>query len=182
MRSIINCSQFLQTENFMAKITLGGKPANTIGELPTVGKTVTFSKLLKNDMTEVSSESYAGKTKVLSIFPSVDTGVCAASIRRFNKEAAQLKNTVVLNISMDLPFANGRFCGSEGITNCETLSAFRSDFGKEMGLVISDTAFTGLLARAVLVLSPDNKVIHSELVSEIGTEPNYDAALKNLKQ
>lgn len=166
----------------MAKITLGGKPANTIGELPELGKTVMFSKLLKNDMTEVSSATYAGKMKVLSFFPSVDTGVCAASIRRFNKEAAQLKNTVVLNISMDLPFANGRFCGAEGITNCETLSAFRSDFGKELGLVIKDTAFTGLLARAVLVLSPDNKVIHSELVSEIGSEPNYDSALKHLKQ
>ena len=90
----------------MANITLGGKPANTSGDLPTIGKTVTFSSLLKNDLTEVSSENYAGKIKVLSIFPSVDTGVCAASIRRFNKEAAQLKNTVVLNISMDLPFAN----------------------------------------------------------------------------
>ena len=166
----------------MAKITLGGKPANTIGELPGHGKTVLFSKLVRNDMTEVSSENYAGKIKVLSIFPSVDTGVCATSIRRFNKEAAQLKNTVVLNISMDLPFANGRFCGAEGITNCETLSAFRSDFGQEMGLVIKDTAFTGLLARAVLVLSADNKVIHSELVSEIGSEPNYEAALMHLKQ
>ena len=165
----------------MAKITLGGKPANTSGELPALGKIVTFSNLLKNDLTVVSSENYAGKAKVLSIFPSVDTGVCAASIRRFNKEATQLKNTVVLNISMDLPFANGRFCGSEGITNSETLSAFRSDFGKEMGLILKDTAFTGLLARAVLVLSPDNKVIHSELVNEIGSEPDYDAALRNLK-
>ncbi len=166
----------------MAKITLGGQPANTIGELPQLGQKVMFSKLLRNDLTEVSNETYAGKIKVLSIFPSVDTGVCATSIRRFNKEAAQLKNTVVLNVSMDLPFANGRFCGSEGITNCETLSAFRSAFGKETGLLMTDSAFAGLLARAVLVLSADNTVIHSELVAEIGSEPNYEVALKQLKQ
>ena len=166
----------------MAHITLGGSPANTAGELPKIGQTFSFSKLVRNDLSEVSSETYSGKMKVLSIFPSIDTGVCAASVKRFNKEATQFKNTVVLNVSVDLPFANARFCGAEGIANCETLSAFRSSFGKDLGLVITDTAFIGLLARAVVVLSADNKIIHTELVTEVGHEPNYEAALKHLKQ
>ena len=165
----------------MAKITLGGSPANTSGEMPGIGQTFSFSKLVRNDLSEVSSDTYAGKLKVLSIFPSIDTGVCATSVKRFNKEATRFKNTVVLNISVDLPFANARFCGAEGIANCEILSAFRSSFGKDLGLVITDTAFIGLLARAVMVLSADNKIIHSELVSEVGKEPNYEAALKHLQ-
>ncbi len=166
----------------MAKITLGGSPANTTGEIPGIGQTFTFSKLVRNDLSQVSSDTYAGKTKVLSIFPSVDTGVCATSVKRFNKEASKLKNTVVLNISVDLPFSNAKFCAAEGIANCETLSAFRSSFGKDLGLVITDSAFVGLLARAVIVLSADNKIIYTELVSEIGNEPNYEAALKHLQQ
>ena len=165
----------------MAKITLGGSPANTAGEMPGIGQTFSFSKLVRNDLSEVSSDTYAGKLKVLSIFPSIDTGVCAASVKRFNQEATKFKNTVVLNISVDLPFANARFCGAEGIANCETLSAFRSNFGKDLGLVITDTAFIGLLARAVILLSVDNKIMHTELVSEVGKEPNYEAALKHLQ-
>ncbi len=165
----------------MPKFTFKGQPASTVSDLPKIGQTVSFSKLVKNDLSEVSIESYAGKTKVLSIFPSIDTGICAASVRRFNKEAAQLKNTVILNLSADLPFANARFCGAEGIANCETLSTFRSNFGKEWGLEVADTPLAGLLARAVIVLSPDNKVIYSELVAELTKEPNYDAALKAIR-
>ncbi len=163
----------------MSKILFNGNAANTNGELPKIGQVVQFDKLVKNDLSEVSLASYAGKTKVLSIFPSIDTGVCATSVRKFNKEATDLKNTVVLNISLDLPFANSRFCSAEGILNCETLSAFRSSFGKDWGLVLTDSPLSGLLARAVIVLSPDNKVIYSELVSDIVKEPNYSAALKS---
>lgn len=165
----------------MSKISFKGNPANTVGELPKVGQTVTFSKLVKNDLSEVNSESYAGKIKVLSIFPSIDTGVCASSVRRFNKDAAGLKNTVVLNVSADLPFANARFCGAEGISNCETLSTFKSNFGKDWGVSIADTPLAGLLARAVVILSPENKVLYTELVPEIGQEPNYEAALKFIR-
>ena len=165
----------------MSKIFFKGQPVNTMGELPQVGQTVSFSKLIKNDLSEVSIGSYAGKTKILSLFPSIDTGVCAISVHKFNKEAAQLKNTVVLNISLDLPFANSRFCGAEGISNCETLSAFRSSLGQEWGLILQDSPLVGLFARAVIVLSPDNKVIYSELVSEITHEPNYEAALKSVQ-
>ncbi len=164
----------------MATLALKGTPAHTVGDLPKVGQTMTFKSLIRNDLSEVSTETYAGKNKVLNIFPSIDTGVCAASVRTFNKEAANLKNTVVLNVSMDLPFANARFCGAEGIKNCETLSAFRSQFGKDAGLVLADTALTGLLARAVIILSPDNKVLYTELVPDIVQEPNYAAALKAL--
>lgn len=162
----------------MSTTMFKGQPAHTVGTIPFVGQKVTFSKLVKNDLSEVTAENYAGKYKVLNIFPSIDTGVCAASVRRFNKEAAGLKNTMVLCISQDLPFANARFCGAEGIANCEVLSAFRSNFGKEWGLTLADTVLSGLLARAVIVLSPDDKILYTELVSDITHEPNYEAALK----
>lgn len=165
----------------MAQITFKGQPVQTIGDLPKVGTTVSFSNLVKNDLTNVTLDSYAGKYKVISIFPSIDTGVCAASVRRFNQEASGLKNSVVLNVSADLPFANGRFCGAEGIKNCDTLSTFRSHFGKEWGVQITDSIFAGLLARAIVVVSPENKVIYTELVPEIAQEPNYEAALKVLR-
>jgi thiol peroxidase len=162
----------------MAQTKFRGTAAHTAGDLPKVGQTAAFSKLVRNDLSEVSSQTYAGKTKVISVFPSIDTGVCATSVRKFNQEAANLKNTVVLNVSMDLPFANARFCGAEGISNCETLSAFRSHFPKEWGLQLTDTPLAGLLARAVFVISPDDKVIYQELVADITQEPNYAAALK----
>ena len=162
----------------MSNIAFKGQPAHTVGELPPVGQTVKFSKLVKTDLSEVSEATYTGKYKILNIFPSIDTGVCAASVRRFNVEAASLKNSVVLCVSQDLPFANSRFCGAEGIANCDVLSAFRSDFGKSWGLEIADTVLAGLLARAVVVLSPDNKVLYTELVADITSEPNYEAALK----
>ncbi len=162
----------------MSKISFKGEPANTIGNSPEVGQAVSFSKLVRNNLSEVSIEAFAGKIKVFNIFPSIDTGVCAASVRRFNKEASALKNTVVLNVSADLPFANSRFCGAEGIANCETLSTFRSGFAKDWGLQLADSPLAGLLARAVVVASPDNKVLYCELVSELTQEPNYEAALK----
>ena len=165
----------------MANITFKGNPAHTSGELPKVGAKAPGFKLVKTDLSEASLETYAGKNKVLNIFPSVDTGVCATSVRKFNVEAAKTPNTVVLNISMDLPFAQKRFCGAEGITNAESLSAFRSSFGKDYGLLMSDTPLMGLCSRAVVVLSADDKVLYTEQVAEIGTEPNYEAALKTVR-
>ena len=164
----------------MATITLKGNAVHTSGTLPAVRSTAPNFKLVRNDLSEVSLENFAGKFKVLNIFPSVDTGTCAASVRNFNKEAANLKNAVVLNISADLPFAQARFCGAEGIKNCETLSSFRANFGKEWGLAIQDSPLAGLLSRAVVVLSPDNKVLYTEQVGEIVDEPNYAAALKSI--
>lgn len=162
----------------MAQTAFKGNPVQTVGALPKVGDKVQFSNLVRGDLSPASSFDYKGKYKVLNIFPSIDTGVCAASVRRFNKEAASLKNTVVLNISVDLPFAMSRFCGAEGIQNCESLSAFRSDLGKNWGLTLSESPLAGLLARSVIVLSPDDQVLHVELVSDIVNEPNYEAATK----
>jgi thiol peroxidase len=162
----------------MSNIKFKGNPAHTSGELPKVGAKAPAFKLVKLDLSEASLETYAGKTKVLNIFPSIDTGTCAMSVRKFNAEAAKLPNTVVLNISMDLPFAQKRFCGAEGITNAETLSAFRSSFGKDYGLLMSDTPLAGLFSRAVVVLGADDNVLYTEQVPEIGQEPNYEAALK----
>jgi thioredoxin-dependent peroxiredoxin len=164
----------------MAQLKFKGTPAQTVGELPKKGQNFNFSNLVKTDLSVVSSENYLGKKKVLNIFPSVDTGVCATSVRKFNEKAADLKNTAVLNISADLPFALGRFCGAEGIKNCDALSGFRSDFGKESGLSLKDTPLAGLYARSVIVLSEDNKVLYTELVPDITQEPNYDAALAAL--
>ncbi len=165
----------------MAQVTFKGQPVQTNGELPHIGQTVSFSHMVKNDLSEVNLSNYTDKYKVLNIFPSIDTGVCANSVRKFNQEAAGLKNTVVLNISVDLPFAQSRFCGAEGIKNCESLSSFRSDFGQKWGLVLNESPLAGLLARAVFVISPDNKVLYTELVSEIASEPNYSAALGTVR-
>ncbi len=115
----------------MASILFRGNPANTTGELPKQGQIAAFSKLVKSDLSEVTNETYKGKIKILNIFPSIDTGTCAASVRRFNKEASELKNTIVLKVSADLPFAQSRFCGTEGISNCESLTGFRSNFGTD---------------------------------------------------
>lgn len=164
----------------MASLSFKGTPANTIGNLPTVGQKVSFTKLVKGDLSEATNTTYAGKRKVLNIFPSIDTGTCAASVRQFNKLATDMKNTVVLNISLDLPFAQARFCGAEGIKNCDSLSGFKSTFGTDWGLTLTDSPIAGLYARAVIVLSEDDKVLHVELVSDIVNEPNYEAALKSL--
>ncbi|WP_409479463.1 thiol peroxidase [Pseudobdellovibrio sp. HCB154] len=164
----------------MASLKFRGNPANTNGNLPTVGQKVTFSKLVKSDLSEATNSTYSGKRKVLNIFPSIDTGTCAASVRQFNKLASDMRNTVVLNVSLDLPFAQSRFCGAEGIKNCESLSGFKSSFGTDWGLSLTDSPLAGLYARAVVVLSEDDKVLHTELVGDIVDEPNYEAALKAL--
>lgn len=164
----------------MANITLKGGAVHTSGELPSKGSVAKDFKLVKGDLSEATLDTYKGKTKVFNIFPSVDTGTCAASVRRFNQEAAKLNNTVVLNVSADLPFAQARFCGAEGIKNVEMLSSFRSPFGKDWGLTITDSPLAGLLSRAVVVLSPDNKVLYTEQVGEIVNEPNYQAALGSI--
>lgn len=164
----------------MASLKFRGNPANTNGNLPTVGQKVTFSKLVKSDLSEATNSTYTGKRKVLNIFPSIDTGTCAASVRQFNKLASDMRNTVVLNVSLDLPFAQSRFCGAEGIKNCESLSGFKSSFGTDWGLSLTDSPLAGLYARAVVVLSEDDKVLHTELVGDIVDEPNYEAALKAL--
>ncbi|MDI1430697.1 thiol peroxidase [Polyangium sorediatum] len=159
----------------MATITLKGNPIHTSGELPKQGSAVPDFQLLRGDLARASLATFSGK-KILNIFPSIDTPVCAISVRKFN-EFASKKGVTVLNISEDLPFAQKRFCGAEGLANVETLSAFRSSFSKDYGLEITDGPLAGLAARAVLVLDGDNKVLHAELVPEIAQEPNYDAAL-----
>jgi thiol peroxidase len=164
----------------MANIKFKGNPAQTSGNLPANGSTAPSFELVKNDLSTATLDAYAGKNKVLNIFPSVDTGVCAASVRKFNVEASKLPNTVVLNISQDLPFAQKRFCAAEGISNVETLSAFRSKFADDYGLRLKDTPLAGLCSRAVVILSPDNKVLYTEQVADITSEPNYEAAIKSL--
>ena len=138
-------------------------------------------ELVGADLGEVTSASLAGRRVVVSIFPSVDTGVCAASVRNFNKEAAGLDNTIVVNVSHDLPFALGRFCAAEGIENVITTSAFRSSFGQDFGVTMTDGPLEALLARAVVVVNPAGEVVYTELVPEITNEPNYEAALAAVK-
>ena len=163
----------------MAQTKLGPNPANTIGDLPSVNSSATAFVLTSNDMKDVSLQDFVGKNVVLNIFPSVDTGVCAASVREFNKRVASLDNTVILCISKDLPFAQKRFCGAEGIDKVITLSDFRSrGFGKSYGVELTDSGFAGLFARSVIVIDPTGKVKYTELVPQIGDEPNYEAALK----
>jgi thioredoxin-dependent peroxiredoxin len=165
----------------MANINFKDYPAHTSGELPKVGAKAPNFNLVKNDLSQASLESFAGKNKILNIFPSIDTGVCASSVRKFNAESFKAPNTVVLNVSMDLPFAQKRFCGAEGITNVETLSGFRSSFGKDYGLIMIDTPLAGLYSRVVVVISPDDKVLYTEQVDEIGNEPSYEAALNSIR-
>ncbi len=158
---------------------LGTFEAHTIGELPSIGLAAPEFVLTGTDMKDVNSTQFVGKKVLLNIFPSVDTGVCAASIREFNKRAASLENTVVLCISKDLPMAQKRFCAAEGIDKVITLSDFRSrGFGKAYGVDLTDSGFAGLFARSVVVIDETGKVKYTELVPQIGQEPNYDAALK----
>ncbi|OYU79467.1 MAG: lipid hydroperoxide peroxidase [Flavobacterium sp. BFFFF1] len=165
----------------MASVTLGGNAVNTNGALPVAGAKAPNFQLVKDDLSTVSLEDFSGKQLVLNIFPSIDTGVCATSVRSFNEKAANLKDTVVLCISRDLPFAQKRFCGAENISNVMTLSDFRDGaFGKDYGVELVDSGFAGLHARAVVVVGTDGNVKYSELVPEIGNEPNYDSALNAL--
>lgn len=164
----------------MATVTLKGNPIHTNGDLPAVGSKAPAFSLVKTDLSEVTSESLAGKRVVLNIFPSVDTPTCATSVRTFNAEASKLDNTLVVCASQDLPFALNRFCGAEGLSNVVPASAFRSDFASSYGVKLVDSPLAGLTARAVVVLDTDGTVLHSELVSEVAQEPNYEAALKVL--
>tara|TARA_R110002050_G_scaffold300722_2_gene471969 strand:- start:114337 stop:114834 length:498 start_codon:yes stop_codon:yes gene_type:complete len=165
----------------MSKITLKGNPINTGGELPKVGSIAKDFKMVANDLSVKSLSDFKGKNLVLNIFPSIDTGTCAASVRNFNKAAANLENTSVLCISRDLPFAQSRFCGAEGIENVFMLSDFNTgQFGKDYGLNIVDGPLAGLNSRSVVILNPEGKVIYTEQVAETIEEPNYDAALASL--
>lgn len=164
----------------MAQITLKGNPFHTNGAIPRVGSTAPDFTLVASDLSDATLATYAGKKKVLNIFPSVDTGICALSVRRFNADAGGRDDTVVLNISADLPFAQGRFCGAEGIDNAISLSSFRSSFAQDYGLEIVDGPLAGLASRVVLVLDADNTVLHAEQVPEIAQEPDYAAALAAL--
>lgn len=165
----------------MATITLHGQPISTVGDLPEVGSDAPGFRLVNGRLQDVSLHEFAGKRKVLNIFPSIDTPTCATSVRKFNEKAASLRDAVVLCISTDLPFAQQRFCGAEGIDNVTTLSLMRDPgFGKDYGVRIDTGPMAGLTARAVVVLDEDNKVLHRELVSEVADEPDYDAALAAL--
>lgn len=163
----------------MAQITLRGNPINTVGELPAVGSPAPTFSLTGTDLGAVSSDQFGGKPVLLNIFPSVDTPVCATSVRTFNEKAAS-SGVTVLCVSKDLPFAQKRFCGAEGIENVTTASAFRDSFGEDFGITIADGPMAGLLGRAVIVIGADGNVAYSELVPEIGQEPDYEAALKAL--
>jgi thiol peroxidase len=164
----------------MAEVTLGGNPVHTVGELPEIGTKAPDFALTAGNLGEITRDELAGKKVVLNIFPSIDTPTCAASVRHFNESAANLDNTVVLCVSADLPFAQTRFCGAEGLTNVQTGSTFRSNFGQQYGVVLADGRLSGLLARAVVVLDETGTVVHTELVPEIANEPNYDNALSAL--
>jgi thiol peroxidase len=165
----------------MASITLGGNPIHTSGELPKVGSQAPDFKLVKNDLSIATLADFKGSKLVLNIFPSIDTGTCATSVRSFNAKASALENTKVLCISRDLPFAQKRFCGAEGLENVINLSDFKSgSFGKDYGLEITDGVLAGLHSRVVLVVDENGTVTYTQQVPEIADEPNYDAAIAAL--
>lgn len=164
----------------MASITLKGNSINTIGNLPAIGSTAAEFELVKNDLSRGKLSDYSGQL-ILNIFPSIDTGICASSVRKFNEEASKLENTTVLCISRDLPFAQARFCGAEGIENVEMLSDFvDGSFGKDYGLTFADGPLAGLNSRSIVILDGNKKVIYTEQVAETAEEPNYDDALAAL--
>ncbi|QQZ44615.1 thiol peroxidase [Pseudomonas sp. SK3(2021)] len=166
----------------MAQVTLKGNPVQVNGQLPQTGSKAPAFSLVGAGLADITLSSFAGKRKVLNIFPSVDTPTCATSVRKFNAQASGLNNTVVLCISADLPFAQARFCGAEGLDNVQNLSTLRGrEFIENYGVAIADGPLAGLTARAVVVLDENDTVLHSELVKEIAEEPNYDAALAVLK-
>ncbi len=166
----------------MAQITFKGNPINTLGNLPEVGTTAPNFTLTASDLSDKTLNNYKGKNVVLNIFPSVDTGVCAQSVRTFNKEVSAVDNTVVLCISKDLPFAMNRFCAAEGLNNVETLSDFKNDdFTNAYGVKMTDGPLNGLMSRAVVVINPEGNVVYTELVPEITQEPDYNHAINALK-
>ncbi|MFN3908093.1 MAG: thiol peroxidase [Flavobacterium sp.] len=165
----------------MAHITLGGNPINTIGELPAVGTKAPNFTLVKEDLSTISLDDLKGKKVILNIFPSIDTGVCATSVRTFNQKASSITNTTVLCVSKDLPFAQKRFCGAEGLEQVVNASDFRTgDFGKDYGLTIVDSVLEGLHSRVVIVLDENGTIKYTEQVPEIAQEPNYEACLAAL--
>jgi thiol peroxidase len=167
----------------MATVTLKGNPIQTIGELPAVGRKAPDFTLVNGDLKDVSLADFKGKRKILNIVPSLDTAVCAVSTRKFNEAAGQVPNAVVLVVSSDLPFASKRFCTTEGLANVVPLSLMRSrDFAKDYGVLITDGPLKGITARAVVVLDEGDRVIHQQLVPEIGQEPDYASALAAAKK
>jgi len=166
----------------MADITLQGNPVKTIGTLPEQGSVAKDFKLVRSDLSAISLSEFKGKNVVLNIFPSLDTATCATSVRTFNKDASSLKNTVVICVSADLPFAAGRFCTTEGLNNVYTASVFRDKtFGKEYGVLFTDGPLAGLLSRAVVVIDTEGKIIYTQQVPEIVDEPDYDSALQSIR-
>jgi thiol peroxidase len=167
----------------MAKITLKGNPINTVGELPKAGDKAPDFILTKTDLSDVSLKDFAGKTIVLNIFPSVDTDICATSVRKFNAQINNYEDAVVLCASRDLPFALGRFCGAEGLDNVIAVSELRNlDFGNSYGVRIVDGPLAGLLARSVIIIDKNGKVVYTQMVPEIVEEPDYESALAQLTQ
>jgi len=165
----------------MTKITLKGNPINTVGKLPKIGKKAPKFNLIKSDLSKAKLKDFRGSKLILNIFPSLDTGTCAASVRRFNKEAGNLENTKVLCISRDLPFAQARFCGAEGLDNVITLSDFaKGKFGKAYGVTIKDGPLANLHSRAIVIINEEGEVTYTQQVPEIVDEPNYEDALKAL--
>ena len=163
----------------MATVTLKGSPSRTNGSLPPLGSQAPDFRLVDGKLNDVTLGAYAGKKKILSIVPSLDTGICAASTRKFNEKASALANTVVLVVSADLPFAQGRFCTAEGLQNVVPLSMMRGrEFARDYGVLIEDGPLAGIAARAVVALDENNRVIHSQLVGEITTEPDYESVMK----
>jgi len=165
----------------MAKITLGGNPVETSGNLPVIGSKIPNFKLVAIDLSTKTLEDFKDSNLILNIFPSVNTGVCSASVRQFNTEASELENTKVLCISRDLPFSQDQFCAAEGLKNVIMLSDFKTGaFGKDYGLIMINGGFDGLLSRCIIVVDTNGKVLYTEQVPEIGQEPNYKAALEVL--
>ena len=164
----------------MAEITLRGNAIHTVGDLPAVGSPAPAFTLAGGSLNDVTLGDFAGKGLVINIFPSIDTGVCQASVRNFNEKAGAREDVTVLNVSADLPFAEGRFCGAEGIEGVTNGSSFRSDFGTDYGVTMSEGPLNGLLSRAVVVIDAEGNVAYTEQVPEIGQEPNYDSALAAL--
>lgn len=167
-------------DDLMASIMMNNNPVTTVGQLPAIGTAAPAFELVNADLATVSSADMAGRRIILSIFPSIDTGVCAQSVREFNKRAAALDGTSVVCVSMDLPFALARFCGAEGIDGVTTTSGFRSTFGRDYGLTIADGPLAGLYSRAIVVVDEQGTVVYTEQVPDIAQEPDYEAALAAL--
>lgn len=165
----------------MTSVTFKNEETNLVGNFVEKGQELPAFSVVGTDLSEITNKDFSGKRVIISLFPSVDTGVCAAALRRFNEEAAALENTKVLSVSKDLPFAQARFCEAEGIENVVSASAFRSTIGDDFGVTLAGSPLKGLLARAIVVADEEGKIIYTELVDEVTNEPDYEAALEALK-